>query len=170
MPEQTQNVTYDVEGYDVLTTALRELLNGFPGLDSGDEIAFAVLNEDSGKAMFPISGAVIVLEKRDILGNVYQECQYPFTVCYRAAGLSESRKAAVKEWLDTLGRWLEGQPVTIGGTTYTLSAYPALTGSRKLKKIERKTPGHLDSIEQNNSENWVIALAATYTNEFSALE
>ena len=95
-------IKYDVDGYEAITAALRELINSFPGLAQGDEIAFSVLSEDSGKAIFPVSGAIIETEKRFILGDVRQVCLYPFYVVYRAAGLSENRKAAVKEWLDNL--------------------------------------------------------------------
>ena len=56
-------VKYDIDGYDAVTSALRELVNKYPALSEGDEIAFASLGEDSGKAMFPISGAVIETEK-----------------------------------------------------------------------------------------------------------
>lgn len=159
-------VRQDVSGYEVITTALMELLNGFPGLRTGEEITFSVLGETSGRAMFPAAGAIIQNERRDILGNVTQVCLYPFTVVYRAAGLSESRKTAVKEWLDNLGCWLEGQTVTINNTEYTLEEYPALTGSRRFTEIVRTTPAYLDSVNENMSENWVIGLSAHYQNQF----
>ena len=166
MADEQKNITYDVEGYDVLTTAIRELVARYPGLSAGDEITFSVLGEDSGKALFPVSGAVIERERPSVTGKVRQVCNYPFYVIYRAAGLSENRKAAVKEWLDNLGRWLERQTVTIRGEAHTLDKYPTLTGGRKILRIERKTPAHLDSIEQNNAENWAIYITARYENEF----
>ena len=57
-------VKYDIDGFDVITTALQELVNQFPELREGDEIAFSTLDDASGKAMFPVSGAVIESEKR----------------------------------------------------------------------------------------------------------
>lgn len=166
MADETQNVTYDVEGFDVLTTAIRELVNEYPGLSAGDEITFSTLGEDRGKAMFPVSGAVVESERISVTGKVLQVCLYPFYVVYRAAGLSENRKAAVKEWLDNLGRWLERQTIIVSGVSHTLDAYPTLTGSRKFTSIDRKTPAHLDSIEANNAENWAIYITARYKNEF----
>lgn len=164
MADSEKVVKYDVNSFDAVTAALRQLINSYPGLSEGDEIAFAVLGEDTGKAMFPASGAVIESETRNIIGDITQICLYPFNVVYKTAGISDTRKANVKEWLDGLGRWLEKQPVTIGGQTYTLDAYPALTGSREFLAIERSTPAYLDSIEGNKAENWVIAISARYRN------
>jgi len=160
-----EKVIYDLDGSATITEALRELLNLYPGLLEGDEIAFATLSEDSGKALYPISGAVVQSETEDIMGHVEQTCLYPFAVVYRAAGLSESRKAAVKEWLDDLGRWLEGQPVTLNGVDYTLDDYPAV-GSREIINISRQTPAYLDSVTEDRTEDWAIQLTTKYTNEF----
>lgn len=156
---------YDINGYDEITAALRNLLNTFPGLGA-ETITFSVLNEDGGKAMFPISGGIIVSEMTSITGHVMQTCQYPFFVIYRASGLSENNKANAKEWLDKLGKWLEKQTVTIGQTAYTLTEYPALTGQRRFTTIERTSPAYLDGIEENKAENWAIQLSAKYITEF----
>ena len=42
MAEQN-TVKYDVDGYEAVTSALRELLNQYPGLERGEEITFSVL-------------------------------------------------------------------------------------------------------------------------------
>ena len=162
-----KEIKYDLDGYEVITAALRELISEYPGLALGDNIAFATLGEDSGKAMFPTRGAVIETESKNVLGDVTQVCLYPFNLVYRAAGLSENRKAGVKEWLDTFGRWLEKQAVTINGNTYTLDSYPKLSGNREFLAIERATPAYLDSVNENNSENWVISISARYKNKFN---
>lgn len=161
-----KEVKYDVDGYEALTTAIRTLLNQYPGLLGGDEIAFAVLSDDKGKAMFPVSGAIIETEKTSVTGRVTQVCLYPFYVLYRASGLSESRKAAVTEWLNDLGRWLEKQAITVNGESYTITDYPELTGNRTILEIERTTPAYLDSTETNKAENWAIALSVRYRNVF----
>ncbi len=158
-------IQYDVDGFNSITAAIRSLLNLYPGLPEGDEITFSTLAEDSGKAMYPMSTAVISRETEDVTGHVTQECSYLFTVVYRAGGLSESRKAAVKEWLEDLGRWLEGQEVTIGGEVYVLEDYPS-AGPRYITKIRRTTQAFLDSVEENMAENWVISIDAQYINEF----
>lgn len=163
-----KQVRYDIDGYDAVTPALRALLNSYPGLNqTGDEITFSVLAEDGGKAMFPISGAIIETEKKFILGDVRQVCLYPFYVIYRAAGLSENRKAAVKEWLDNLGRWLEGQKININGVDYRLDSYPELTENRRFLSIARQTPAYLSAQNDNQSEDWAIYITARYQNDFN---
>ena len=165
MAETNTQVRYDLDGYEVITSALMELINLYPGLLEGEEIKFSTLEAETGKAMFPISGAIIETERKDILGGVSQVCLYPFFVVYRASGLSESRKAAVKEWLDNLGRWLERQSVTIGDTEYLLAEYPALTGKRNFLTIQRQTPAYLESVS-DTVEDWAIYISARYRNEF----
>lgn len=165
MAEQKQ-VKYDIDGYEAVTSALRELLNQYPGLSEDDKIAFATLGENSGKAMFPISGAVVETEKTTITGKVTKICLYPFYVIYRASGLNESRKAKVKEWLDTLGKWLEQQSVNIDETDYHLGELPPLTAGRKFLSIERQSPSYLDTVNENQSENWAIYISARYKYEY----
>lgn len=165
MAEKKQ-VKYDIDGYEAVTSALRELLNQYPGLSEDDEIAFSTLGEDSGKAMFPASGAVIETERQSVTGKVTEVCLYPFYVIYRASGLNENRKARVKEWLDNLGKWLEQKKVTIDGTEYKLSEYPPLTHSREFLSISRQTPAYLDTVNENQSENWAIYISARYKYEY----
>ena len=162
-----QKVKYDIEGYNAVTSALMELLNQYPALKDGDEITFSVLSEDSGKAMFPVSGAVIETEKKNILGQVTEVCLYPFFVIYRAAGLNESRKAKVKEWLDNLGAWLEQKEVTIDGAKYRLGELPPLTDGRRFLSIDRQSPAYLDTENENKSENWAISISARYRYEYA---
>ena len=166
MAEKEKTVKYDVDGFDAITPAIRSLLNEYPGLSDGDEITFAVLADDKGKAMFPVSGAIIETEKTSVTGRVTQVCLYPFFVIYRGSGLSESRKAAVKEWLDDLGKWLEKQPITINGETRTITDYPGLTGNRTILEIERTSPAYLESTETNKAENWAISLSVRYRNVY----
>ena len=155
----------DVQGEDVITNALITLVNEYPKLD-GQEIKFGTLSETGGIAMFPMSGAVIERDVVDILGNHEQICNYPFFVYYKVSGLTENRKVSVKEWLDDLGRWLEKQPITVGGTVSVLDEYPALTGNRKFLSIRRTTPATLDAVGKGQEENWAIRLVARYQNNF----
>lgn len=157
---------YDLDGQEVITDALMKLINRYPGLSSEDTIKFSILGEDNGKAIFPVSGAMVETEKNTITGKVIQECLYPFYVIYRAAGLSEQRKASVKEWLDNLGKWLERQKIVVNNTEYRLDDYPSLTGERKFLSIKRNTPSYLDSTNENMSENWAIYISARYQNIF----
>lgn len=164
--EDNKEVVYDLDGQEVISTALMDLINQYPGLTQGDFVQYATLESSKGKAVFPISGSAIKSEVQDITGHVEQTCDYPFIVIYRASGLSESRKEKVKEWLDNLGRWLEKQTIVINKTEYHLEEYPLLTRGRDFQKIRRVSPSYLDSINDDKAENWAINITATYTNEF----
>lgn len=164
----TKRVTYDVDGYAEITDAILKLLNQYPDLGYGEEIRFAHLNEDSGIAMYAGSGAVIAEEHRSITGRVDQKCTYRFNLVYRSAPISESRRATIAKWLDNIGCWIEGQTITsmLDGNEYTLDAYPPLTGGREFVVMQRDSGAHLESINANNTENWVISLSACYKNDF----
>lgn len=159
-----EKLTFDVEGQEVITTALVDLLNSYPGLN-GDVIAYATLGE-KGKAIFPTSGSAIRMQEEDVTGHVEQTCEYPFILIYRASGLTETRKERAKEWLDNVGRWLERQEVIIGGETYKLTEYPKLTRGRRFESVRRSTTAFLDSTNENGAENWAVNITATYVNEF----
>lgn len=186
----------DVRGSDIVSTALLELLNTYPGLkryhNSGEytsegfilldpaemigysntalepdrRIRFSTLDDKSGVGFFPLSGAVLTMNKKSITGHVRQRCSYPFNVVYRAAPKSEEQKLAIKEWLDVLGRWLEQQPVTIYGQTEKLESYPLLDEGRIITGIQRSSPAHLSAAYQDGAEDWSITMTLTYKYEF----
>lgn len=166
MTEQKKPIKYDLSGYESITSALLALINLYPALVDGDEIAFSQLEEASGKAIFPISGAVIQTEIEDITGHVTQTCLYPFMVVYRTSALSEARKVKVKQWLDDLGKWLEMQPINVSGVDYHLTEYPVLASGQSFVTIVRQTPAYLEGVNKNQSEDWQIYISATYKNEF----
>lgn len=154
------------DGTDNVTTALMNLLNSYPGLDENDEITFSTLEVNSGKAMFPVSSVMILSEKKSITGHVTQTCAYPFVLIYRASGISEIRKAKIKEWLDNLGRWLSMQPVNINNEVYKLNSYPELSGEREFEKISSTSQGYLYGVTEDKAEDWAISIQATYKNEY----
>lgn len=158
-------VRYDLDGFDVITTAILELLNRYPN-GEGD-FRFATLDETEGKAMFPSNGAVIRSERVSVTNHVYQKCIYPFSIWYRVTGLSENRKIAVKEWMDQLGRWLERQPISDGqGGVMVLGGYPILNDGRTIEDIKRTSPTVLSDIAENQTQDWVISMQAEYTFEY----
>ena len=116
----------DVDGIDAVSKALIFLLNAFPGLGSGKRILFSTLPESGGIGFFPSSGAALLQNREDITGHVHQVCLYPFQVLYRAAPKTDVQKIRIKDFLDTLGKWLELQPVVLNGTVYKLGQYPEL--------------------------------------------
>ena len=190
MAEEKQ-IEYDPDGYDLVTDALRALIAQYPGLDKGDNFGFSAAPSGAGKAIFPTTGAVIQTEMESLTGHVTQMCLYPFTVLFRASGLSQKNRVNAKEWLDTFGRWLEKQTVSINGKFYVLSEYPALMsagaydnmesheifndgyygnysmqGIRKIVNITRQTPAYLNAVNDDKSEDWLISMVLTYRNEF----
>lgn len=156
----------DVDGTDIMSKVLLELLNDYPGLN-GQRITFSTLSETSGIGFFPTSGAAILEDKEDVTGHVQQVCAYPFTLVYRAAPKTEGQRLKIKELLDTIGRWLEQQTISLDSTDYKLSAYPALQSeNRIIKSIRRTNAGHLDGVYQDGIEDWSLALTLKYENEF----
>ena len=162
-------IVYDVDGYDEVSKALLALVNNYPALEANERIEFATLGEKNGKAMFPISGAMVQTEIEDVTGHITQDCLYPFYVIYQKQGLSQNAKVNAKEWLDNLGRWLERQPVIINGQPYQLSNYPELSGQRKFEEVERQSPSYLDSVDDNKAEKWAVYISARYRNEFDKI-
>lgn len=158
---------FDVDGSDVMSTILVDLLNLFPGLDKDKRIKFSTLDKTSGIGFYPSAGAAILLSRESITGKVSQLCGYPFDIVYRAAPKTEDQKLRIKEFLDTLGKWLELQPVNVNGTEHKLKNYPAvLSDSRVIKSISRTTPGHLNAAYDDGIEDWVISGTLKYENNF----
>lgn len=157
----------DIDGSEAVSTVLLSLLNAFPGLSDKQRILFATLSETSGIGFFPTSGAALQSNTEDVTGHVKQVCLYPFSVVYRAAPKSEAQRMRIKEYLDTLGKWLERQPVTINGTEYRLENYPALvSGNRIIKSISRSSPAYINAAYQDGIEDWIITARLNYENEF----
>ncbi len=163
---EAQPLRLDVDGYDNVTQALRDLFDSYPGLAKGETFGFSEIPECGGKSVFTDTGATIYTESESITGHITQMCQYPLTVVFRTAGLSENKKAAAKEWLDNFGRWLERQEVIIDGEAYKLKDYPPLAGNRKIKSISRQTPAFLSQVNDDKTEDWVMSINARYRNEF----
>ena len=65
MANVLQPIGTDASGYEVLTAAIRELLNQYPGLPQGERIKFEELEKDKGIAFSADSGALIYEENED---------------------------------------------------------------------------------------------------------
>lgn len=164
MSEKQKKIDYD--GTDVMSFVLTELLNQFPGMDSVT-IEFSNVSDTSGIGIYPTSGAAILSEKEDITGHVKQVCAYPFNVLYRASFQKEGQKLKVKEFLDTLARWLERQPVNIGGSVHQLTKYPEMpSGRRVIKSISRTSHSYLSAAYDDKVEDWIVSFSLKYENEF----
>ena len=157
-------IGYDASGYAILTNAVLALLNEFPDLQ-GREILFEELGKESGIAFSADNGALVISERRSITDHVRQSCQYPFFVVYRTASTKEYQKLQVQKFLDTLGKWICREPVTIGGQEVRLTSYPALSEGREITRITRSNSYGLDPGE-DGVQDWLLPVTVTYTNEF----
>ena len=164
MEEKKKDIRYDLDGDELMTQVLCDLVNQYPGLPADDVITFATLPEAGGISLYPGTGAAIDSERTSVTGKVRQVCQYPFFITWRAAGPSEAQKAAMKEWLDRLGRWLERQPVIIDGQSRQLEAYPPVAAGRKITAISRQIAGYLEERDDHQMETWAISMVAKYEN------
>lgn len=163
----TPKASIDIDGAETVSKVLMELLNTFPGLPEKQRIMFSTLSETSGIGFFPAAGAALQSDKEDVTGHVTQVCLYPFNVVYRAAPKSEAQRMRIKEFLDTLGKWLERQPVILNGAEYRLAAYPALaSGNRIIQSISRTSPAYPNAAYPDGVEDWIIAAQLSYKNEF----
>ena len=143
MPKEKQ-VRFDVDGSEIVSKVLLELLNKCPAL-CGKKVAFSTLGEDEGLGFFPSVGAAITSETETITGDVHQVCAYPFDVVLRCAPKTEAARIRCKELLDAIGRWLERQPITVNGEMHTMDAYPALTEGNWLEQVKRIGGGGEDA-------------------------
>lgn len=155
----------DAAGYEILTAAMMELLNQFPGLRKGEKIRFEELSDDNGIAFSSNNGALIYSEVRDVTGSVHQVCQYPFYVIYRTATTRERQKLSAQSLLDTLGKWICREPVEINGETVRLGALPALSGGRTIKRITRDNAYGIEP-QENGVQDWLLPVTVQYTNEY----
>ena len=161
-----EKIAFDVDGTEAVSSVLLTLLNTFPGLGNRT-VKFSTLEDDGGLGFFPTSGAAILSNEKDITGHVTQVCLYPFTIVYRAAPKTEEQRLKIKEFLDSFGRWLEQEPVTINATEHRLTGYPSLnSGNRKIQTITLTNPAHLGVAYPDKIEDWTVSATLRYENEF----
>ncbi len=163
--EQVKPIGADVDGFEILTNAVLNLLNQFPGLNDR-EIRFEELGDDSGIAFSADNGALIISEQRSITDHVRQTCQYPFFVVYRTASTQEYQKLRVQAFFDSLGKWICREPIVINDEVKRLSAFPALSEGRRITRITRGNSYGLDPNE-NGVQDWLMPVTVEYTNEFN---
>lgn len=167
--DERKPIGKDASGYDVLTIAVKALLNQFPGLDHQqspyDIVRFEQLEDTSGIAFSADNGALVFAETEDILGFVHQTCQYPFYIVYRIAATKEKPKINTQEFLDTFGKWLCKEPVEINGVLYRLNAYPELSEGRKITKLTRDNSYSLEP-QDGGVQDWILPVSVEYKNEF----
>lgn len=163
--DERKPIGKDASGYDVLTIAVKALLNQFPGLYENETIKFEELGEDSGIAFSADNGALIFSETEDVLGGVRQTCQYPFYIIYRTSSTKERQKMSIQEFLDTFGKWLCREPVVIDGSEQRLSNYPTLSQGRKITKVTRDNSYGLEP-QESGVQDWILPVSIEYKYDF----
>ena len=165
MGDERKPIGKDASGYDVLTIAVKALLNQFPGLYENETVKFEELGEDSGIAFSADNGALIFSETEDVLGGLRQTCQYPFYIIYRTSSTKERQKMSIQEFLDTFGKWLCREPVVIDGSEQRLSNYPTLSQGRKITKVTRDNSYGLEP-QESGVQDWILPVSIEYTYDF----
>lgn len=132
----------DATGYEILTDAMKALLNQYPGLYENETIKFEELGKESGIAFSADNGALIYLEKENVCGTMHQVCQYPFYVVYRTASDKERQKLSVQKFLDNLGKWICREPVIINGSETRLNVLRFICG----QKLQQESMKHTSRI------------------------
>lgn len=163
--DERKPIGKDASGYDVLTIAVKALLNQFPGLYENETVKFEELGEDSGIAFSADNGALIFSETEDVLGGVSQTCQYPFYIIYRTSSTKERQKMSIQEFLDTFGKWLCREPVVINGSEQRLSNYPTLSQGRKITKVTRDNSYGLEP-QESGVQDWILPVSIEYKYDF----
>lgn len=162
--EELKPIGADVDGFEILTNAVLELLSQFPGLN-GREILFEELGKESGIAFSANNGALVMSERRSITDHVRQNCQYPFFIVYRTASTQEFQKLQVQAFFDAIGKWLCREPAVVNGETVRLQSYPALSDDRKITRITRSNSYGLEP-SSDGVQDWLMPVTVEYTNEF----
>lgn len=162
--EEVKPIGQDVSGHEILTRAVSDLLNQYPGLN-GREILFDELGAETGIAFSADNGALIISERRSITDHVYQTCQFPFFLIYRTTATTEFQKLKVQSFFDGIGKWLCKEPAEVNGETIRLKSYPALSEGRKITRITRSNSYGLEPSE-DGVQDWLMPVTVQYTNEF----
>lgn len=156
----------DATGYEVMTEAMKDLLNQFPGLHAGEAVKYEELDDESGIAFSNDAGALVYIEREDIIGGVHQTCIYPFFIVYRAASSAKERqKMSIQQFLDAFGKWICRESAVIDGETYKLEEYPKLAGGRQIQKITRDNSYGTEP-KKNGVQDWLLPVTVQYRNDF----
>ena len=160
---QDHVIGMDSRGYDVLTKATLELINDYPGLDEyyGEPVAFESLKEN-GLTFSADNGALIMTERRSITDYVRQTCTFPIYIVFRASAKERGAKLRIQTFLDSLGKWLCGEPTPEG---YEPAVYPELSEGRKITRITRYNSFGVEP-NADGTQDWLLPVTIQYTNEF----
>ena len=162
---EAKPIGVDASGYELLTKAVRDLLNQYPGLSEDDYISFEELEKDSGIAFSADNGALIMSETRSITDHIKQTCQFPFYIVYRTNAKQENLKINVQTFLDKIGKWICQEPVEINGKEYRLKTLPVLSGDRKITRITRQNSYGTEP-DADGVQDWLLPVTVQYKYEY----
>lgn len=147
-----------VDGRDsvLLTNRILEFLQRYPEFLPSESIVFGDASHAEGLAMYPVSGALVISETEDIMGNHESNRQYPFYLVYKSGTGSASRAISIKGLLDSIGEWCEKQDYSVFNEL-----------GIEVTEISRQTVAAMDSIEENGTENWTISITLFYTKRWN---
>lgn len=150
------DVKIDAREGALLTEPLLDFLNQYPDFQPGESIVFGDASHESGLAMYPVSGALVISETEDIMGNHESNRQYPFYLVYKSGTGSSTRAISIKDFLDAIGAWCEKKDYAALNTTEI-----------EVTEISRQTVAAMDSVEENGVENWTISITLFYTKRWT---
>lgn len=163
--DEIKPIGADTNAHDSIIRAVRVILNQYPDLQENEVIRFEDLQTDYGIAFSSDSGALIMEQAENILGEVMQTCIYPFFVVYRTAANRENLKINIQDFLNKLGTWLAKEPVIINDIKYQLKTYPTLTQDRKITKITRMN-AYATTPNENGVQDWLLPVTLEYKYQF----
>lgn len=161
--DKTKPIGIDSSGYELLTEAVRDLLNQCPGIE--EEIKFEELEKESGIAFSADNGSLIMTERISITDHVKRTCQYPFYIIFRSKGDLEKQKIKAQNILDIIGKWICKETVLVDGVEYQLKQYPPLTEERTITKISRMNSYGIEPTE-DKVQDWLLPCVVEYKHEF----
>ena len=164
MDKNIKPIGIDATGFEMLTNAVRDLLQSYPGLGRR-EILFEELDESGGLIFSADGGALVITERRSITDHITQTCQYPFLVVYRTAASTEREKPNIQTFLENLGKWLCMEKVVLDGAEQRLTSYPKLTDGRQITRITRSN-SYGTAPNENKTQDWILPVTVQYTYEF----
>lgn len=152
--------------YPDLTDAVMALL-GVIGGKLGRTIRFETLGDDCGIALFMRDGGTAASEETDITGVRRRVYRQPMDIVYRAAPSGEDGRRYAAETLETIGNWLSGERVTVGGDDggeeLSLDGYPAIKDGRFVRIVRRAS--YAGTPSKNGVVDRVLPLIAEYERE-----
>lgn len=155
----------DADGYEILTEAMKDLLNQYPGFHEGERVKYEELGTDGGISFYADAGSLVYSEKEDVCGMMHQICRYPFLVVLRTASDRERQKLSVQSFMDNLGKWICREPVVIDGAETRLEAFPELSRGRTIKRITRDNSYGTEP-QENGTQDWLLPITVQYEYEW----